>query len=104
MCYNDFIASAQFFRLPAVALAEESASCSMGSRQAVLLTPPESSSATWLHPAPATPLESALIEVFILKSFKFFRMNTYEKHRGEGAFLFRNSPLATRHSSLATCC
>src|ERR1700674_1436580 len=30
------------------------------------------------------PLESALIQVFILKSLNSFRMNTYEKTRGRG--------------------
>ena len=35
-------------------------------------------------PLTATPLESALIEVVILKNLKLFRMNTYKKHRGEG--------------------
>jgi hypothetical protein len=41
----------------------------------------------------ATPLESALIEVLILKNLKLFRMNTYEKYRGEGVLLLtRNVP------------
>src|SRR5260370_23730539 len=55
----------------------------MGSRQAVLLTPSKSSGTARL----LSPLESTLIEVLILKSFKFFRMNTYEKYRGEGVLL-----------------
>jgi len=42
---------------------------------------------------PATSLESALIEVLILNSLKLFRMNTYEKYRGEGVLLLtRNVP------------
>jgi hypothetical protein len=35
-------------------------------------------------PLAATPLESALIEVVILKNLKLLRMNTYKKHRGWG--------------------
>ena len=31
-----------------------------------------------------THLESPLVDVLILKNFKVFRMNTCEKHRGEG--------------------
>jgi len=69
----------------------------MGARQAVLLTPSESTRPTQLlsckQTAPVTPLESALIEVLILKSFKFFRMNTYEKHRGEGVLLLTRHPM-----------
>src|SRR5258708_39544241 len=76
--YNGFTSSARSFR----------ALRPMGARRAVLLTPSESIHPTQLlscqHIAPITPLESALVEVFILKSLKFFRINTYEKHRGEG--------------------
>src|SRR6266478_7350773 len=61
----------------------------MGSRQAVLLTPSKSSGTARL----LSPLESTLIEVLILKSFKFFRMNTYEKHRGEGVLLLTRHPM-----------
>jgi hypothetical protein len=39
-----------------------------------------------------TPLESALIQVLILNSLKLFRMNTYEKHRGEGVLLLTRHP------------
>jgi hypothetical protein len=68
----------------------------MGSRQAVPLTPSKS-----LHPllllsykqkARVTHLESALIEVLILKSFKFFRMNTCNNHRGWGVLLLTRNP------------
>ena len=34
-----------------------------------------------------TYLESTLIKVFILKNFKLFRINTYEKHRGEAGVI-----------------
>src|SRR5258708_30409117 len=61
----------------------------MGSRQATLLTPSESSGTARL----LSPLESTLTEVLILKSFKFFRMNTYEKHRGEGVLLLTRFPM-----------
>src|SRR6266481_930093 len=61
----------------------------MGSRQATLLTPSESSGTARL----LSPLESTLTEVLILKSFKFFRMNTYEKHRGEGVLLLTRHPM-----------
>jgi hypothetical protein len=64
----------------------------MGSRQAVLLTPSKSSGTARL----LSPLESTLIEVLILKSFKFFRMNTYEKHRGEGVLLLTTHPMRMR--------
>jgi hypothetical protein len=60
----------------------------MGARLAVLLTPSKLLGPTQLlsykQSNPVTPLESALLEVFILKTLKFFRINTYEKHRGEG--------------------
>src|SRR5258708_22992535 len=60
----------------------------MPARRAVLLTTSESAHPPQLlscqHIAPVTSLESTLVEVFILKSLKFFRINTYEKHRGEG--------------------
>src|SRR5258708_24510261 len=59
----------------------------MGSRQATLLTPSESSGTARL----LSHLESTLTEVLILKSFKFFRMNTYEKHRGEGLIVNQTS-------------
>src|SRR5258707_6501796 len=61
----------------------------MGFGQAVLLTPSRFSGTTRL----LSPLESTLIEVLILKSFKFFRMNTYEKHRGEGVLLLTRHPM-----------
>src|SRR5258708_21169641 len=64
----------------------------MGSRQATLLTPSESSGTARL----LSPLESTLTEVLILKSFKFFRMNTYEKHRGEGVLLLTTHPMRMR--------
>src|SRR6266849_9255641 len=49
------------------------------------------------RPSPAsppvlTPLESALIQVFILRNLKLFRMNTYKKHRGEGVLLLTRLP------------
>jgi hypothetical protein len=71
----------------------------MRPRHAVLLTP--SKSAVPRLP-PATPLESTLVQVFILTNLNFFRMNTYEKHRGEGVsvFLTRSSAL-TLESLLA---
>jgi hypothetical protein len=61
----------------------------MGSRQVVLLTPSKSSGMARL----LSPLESTLTEVLILKGFKFFRMNTYEKHRGEGVLLLTRHPM-----------
>jgi hypothetical protein len=71
----------------------------MRPRHAVLLTPSKSAVPRLL---PATPLESPLVEVFILTNLNFFRMSTYEKHRGEGVsvFLTRNSAL-TLESLLA---
>src|SRR5712692_11513707 len=63
----------------------------MGARQAVPLTPSKS---THLHPllfykrsAPANLLESTLLQVFILKNFILFRMNTYKKRRGGGSVI-----------------
>jgi len=71
----------------------------MGARDAVLLIPSESSGPVQLlsfkQLVPVNPLECALLEVFILKSFKFFRMNTYEKHRGWGLLLLTRH--ATKH-------
>ncbi len=64
----------------------------MGFRQATLLTPSRSSGTARL----LSPLESTLMEVLILKSFKFFRMNTYEKHRGEGVLLLTTHPMRMR--------
>src|SRR5258708_3990768 len=61
----------------------------MGFRQATLLTPSRSSGMARL----LSPLESTLTEVLILKGFKFFRMNTYEKHRGEGVLLLTRHPM-----------
>ena len=71
----------------------------MRPRHAVLLTP---SKFPVPHLPTATPLESTLVEVFILTNLNFFRMNTHEKHRGEGVsvFLTRNSAL-TLESLLA---
>src|SRR6266481_7027105 len=43
-----------------------------------------------------TPLESALIQVFILGNLKLFRMNTYKKHRGEGVLLLTTHPMRMR--------
>jgi len=40
-----------------------------------------------VRPPGVTHLESTHIEVLILKNFKLFRMNTYEKDRGEGVVL-----------------
>ena len=66
----------------------------MGARQAVLLTSSKSA-----HPkrllfyeklVSLTPLESALLQVFILKCSKPFRMRSYEK-QGEGARLWLTS-------------
>ncbi len=39
-----------------------------------------------------SPLEPALIKVFILNNLKFFRMNTYEKHSGEGGVMVNQKP------------
>src|SRR6266481_6611318 len=39
-----------------------------------------------------TPLESALIQVFILGNLKLFRMNTYKKHRGREVLLLTSLP------------
>ena len=64
MCYNGLIESAQIFRLPAVASAEEGAARAMLARQAVLLNPLKSALPDCLpfykQIAPITPLESAL--------------------------------------------
>ena len=61
----------------------------MGARRAVLLTHSKSIAPYPLlshkQRAPITPLESALMQVLILNNLKLFRINTYEKHRGEGA-------------------
>jgi hypothetical protein len=71
----------------------------MGARYAVLLTPSKPSGLTQLlscqQIAPVSPLESALLEVFILKSLKFFRINTYEKHRGRGLVIVNEIPHLT---------
>ena len=61
----------------------------MAFRRAVLLTPPSRSVHPALlpfynFPAPRTPLESTLLQVFILKNLKSFRMNTYKKTGGRG--------------------
>jgi hypothetical protein len=68
----------------------------MRARQAVLLTPSKYSRPTQLfsckQKAPATHLESTLVEVFILTDLNFFRINTYEKHRGEGVLLLTRNP------------
>src|SRR5260370_17736977 len=39
-----------------------------------------------------TPLESALIQVFILGNLKLFRMNTHKKHRERGVLLLTSLP------------
>src|SRR6266481_5353713 len=58
-------------------------------RQAVSLTPSESTGPPQLlscqHTAPVTPLESALLQVFILKILKSFGINTYKKPGGRGS-------------------
>src|SRR5260370_23542967 len=58
-------------------------------RQAVLLTPSKSTGPPQLlsckHSAPITPLESALLQVFILKILKSFGINTYKKPGGRGS-------------------
>jgi len=83
ICYNWFVKAARFFR----------ALRTMRARHAVLLTPSKSSRPTQLLSckqfAAVTYLESTLVEVLILKNFKFFRMNTYEKHWGGGRVLPR---------------
>jgi hypothetical protein len=68
----------------------------MLARHAVLLTPSKSARLPRAWPrgplqllsckqvAPVTHLESPLVQVFILMNLKLLRMNTYEKHRGEG--------------------
>jgi hypothetical protein len=60
----------------------------MRARHAVLLTPSKSSCPAQLlsckQTASITLLESTLVEVFILNNLNLFRINTYEKHRGEG--------------------
>src|SRR6266481_9954545 len=43
-----------------------------------------------------TPLESALIQVFILGNLKLFRMNTYKKTRGVGVLLLTTHPMRMR--------
>jgi hypothetical protein len=55
--------------------------------RSVGLTPLE---CTLLRFSLVSPLESALIQVFILKNLKLFRMNTQEKHRGRGGWLTRH--------------
>jgi hypothetical protein len=61
----------------------------MRARQAVLLTPSKSTGPPQLlcckHTAPVTPLESALLQVFILKDFNLTRINTYKKTGGWGS-------------------
>ena len=69
----------------------------MASRRAVLLLPPGPS----IHPTqlpsynstvPETPLESTLLQVFILKNLNSIRMNTYKKTGGRGVlWLTKNS-------------
>ena len=51
-----------------------------------------------LHSFGATqpPLESTLIEVFILRNLNLFRMNTYEKHGGWGVSLLTTHPMRMR--------
>src|SRR5260221_14501501 len=60
----------------------------MRARQAVPLTPSKSTGPPQLlycqHTAPITPLESALLQVFILKILKSFGINTYKKPGGRG--------------------
>jgi hypothetical protein len=72
----------------------------MGARQVVLLTPLKSSHLDQLlfykYIAAVSPLEFALVEVLILKSFKFPRMNTYKKIGGGVSHPeIRHSPLVT---------
>ena len=79
----------------------------MARRQVVLLTPPEAVHLTPLpfykQTAPITPLDSALIELFILKTLKSFRMNTYKKHGGRGVLLLtRRSGLAEKEANISS--
>jgi len=78
----------------------------MVARRAVLLTPSESTHQVQLlsrqQIAPVTPLESALIQVLILKSLKFFRINTYEKHRGWGPVIVNQITFGHQHSHVST--
>ena len=72
--------------------------CSPGRpRRAVLLTPSSRSAHPALLPsynsaAPKTPLESTLLQVFILKNLKSFRMNTSKKTRGRGVLWLTKIP------------
>ena len=93
-------------RLPAAALAiadsgpagkEGAASFIMRPRRAVLLTPLSRSVhpaqlPSYNSPSPITPLESTLLQVFILKNLKFFRINTYKKPRGGGQLWLTKIP------------
>src|SRR6266478_5225865 len=76
------------FCLPAVALRRRVPQ-SMRPRHAVLLTPSKSAGPPQLlsckYTAPITPLESALLQVFILKILKSFGINTYKKPGGRGS-------------------
>jgi hypothetical protein len=76
----------------------------MRARQAVLLTSSKSSGPPQLlsckQTTPITHAESTLLQVFILKSLKLFRMNTYKKHRGRGVpptFAARNAQKLVAH-------
>ena len=69
----------------------------MRPRRAVLLTPLSRSVHTvqlpsYNSPSPITPLESTLLQVFILKNLKPIRMNTYKKSRGRGLLWLTKIP------------
>ena len=86
MCYNVYVWSAPSFR----------ANSFMSPRSVVLLNPLGSirrgKLPSYNSPAPITPLDCALLQVFILKNFKPFRMNTYKKTGGRGVlWLTKNS-------------
>jgi hypothetical protein len=77
----------------------------MGARQAVLLTPSESTHPTQLlsykQLASITSLESTLVEVFILNNLNLFRINTYEKHRGWGLVIVNQITFGHQHSHVS---
>ena len=69
----------------------------MASRRAVLLTPLSRSVhptplPSYNSPAPITHLESTLLQVFILKNLKSFRMNTSKKTGWRGALWLTKIP------------
>src|SRR6266481_8413531 len=97
ICYNWFIKSAQFFRLPAAARAKEGAPRSMLARQAVLLTSSESIHPTQLlsrqQSTPVSPFSCNTCgpprKCCKQKTYgrtKSFKCNTYRKQGGGGCY------------------